>query len=710
MRKYIFLFVLTYVSISLFSQKQILTLDKAILGGRDLAPSSWSNIQWAKNENILYYSKKGAFIYKYDPAKNRTDSIPFISSVNPKLKALSAEELKTVTAFNLTADGKISFNSGSKNILMDMKSGTLKIGMNTPAKGENIEANEISGQYAYTQDKALWIQNKEGNQTKVIQGNDSIVYGESVHRQEFGIEKGIFWSPKGNKIAFYRMDQSMVTKYPIFNLTNTPATIDNIYYPMAGTKSHHVTIGIYDLITSKITYLETGGDPEHYLTNICWSPDEKEIYIAEINRDQDHTTFNAYNPERGNKIRTLYDETSRQYSEPLTPYTFVPGSNTQLIAQSKRDGWNSLYLYIHEGELLRQLTKDIEVMNLNGFDAKNKFVYFQGILPNSIDLQSFQTELATGKTIQLSQGPGLHNTKQSFDGKYIFESTSSFGLNQTYSVMDTKSKKTTKLFTASEPLDNYNIGATKLDTLYANDGTKLFSRTIFPVDFDPNKKYPAIIYVYGGPHAQMIRNTRLAQAQLWMYTLANEGFIVYTLDNRGSSNRGIKFENVTHRNLGDLEMDDQMKGYDHVIKMGVADESKMGVMGWSYGGFMTISLMTRYPGKFKAAVAGGPVTDWSMYEIMYTERYMDTPQQNPEGYKKASTFNYIDNLSGPMLLIHGTSDDVVVWQQSLNYIQSCVSKGKQIDYFVYPGHKHNVLGKDRVHLIRKIADYFEEKL
>ncbi|MBK8844802.1 MAG: DPP IV N-terminal domain-containing protein [Saprospiraceae bacterium] len=216
MRKYIFLFVLTYVSISLFSQKQILTLDKAILGGRDLAPSSWSNIQWAKNENILYYSKKGAFIYKYDPAKNRTDSIPFISSVNPKLKALSAEELKTVTAFNLTADGKISFNSGSKNILMDMKSGTLKIGMNTPAKGENIEANEISGQYAYTQDKALWIQNKEGNQTKVIQGNDSIVYGESVHRQEFGIEKGIFWSPKGNKIAFYRMDQSMVTKYPIF--------------------------------------------------------------------------------------------------------------------------------------------------------------------------------------------------------------------------------------------------------------------------------------------------------------------------------------------------------------------------------------------------------------------------------------------------------------------------------------------------------------
>jgi len=709
--RYLFITLLLGLISSLsFTQKLDLTLEKAILGGKDLSPTSWSNIQWAKNENILYYSKKGAYIYKFDPAKNKTDSIPFITNVNPKLKELSAEELKTVAAFTLTSDNQLSFNTGGKNILMDMKSGALKFGMNAPGKGENIDANEVSGQFAYTQDKALMIQKKDGSLIKVIQGNDSIVYGESVHRQEFGIEKGIFWSPKGNKIAFYRMDQSMVTKYPIFNLTNTPATIDYIYYPMAGNKSHHVTVGIYDVNTAKITYLETGGDPEHYLTNICWSPDEKEIYIAEINRDQDHTTFNAYNPDRGNRIRTLYEETSRQYSEPLTPYTFIPGSNTNLIAQSKRDGWNSLYLFTHEGELVRQLTKDIEVSGINGFDDKNKYVYFQGILSNSIDVQSFRTELATGTTIQLSHGAGLHMTKQSFDGKYIFESSSSFGKNQTYSVMDSKSKKSNLLFTASEPLNNYNIGQTKLDTLYAGDGTKLFSRTIFPVNFDPNKKYPAIIYVYGGPHAQMIRNTRLAQAQLWMYTLANEGFIVYTLDNRGSSNRGIKFENCTHRNLGDLEMEDQMKGYDFLTSKPYIDAQRIGVHGWSYGGFMTMSLMTRYPGKFKAAVAGGPVTDWYMYEIMYTERYMDTPQQNPEGYRKASTFNYIDNLAGPMLLIHGTSDDVVVWQQSLNYIQSCVSKGKQIDYFVYPGHKHNVLGKDRVHLIRKIADYFESNL
>ncbi len=711
MCKYIFLFVLIITSSFLFSQKQTLTLEKALLSGnKELAPASWSNISWAKNENILYYSKKGPYIYKYNPKKNTTDSIPFVTLVNPGLKNLSVDELKNVSSFTLLDHDQLSFTSGGKNIIMDIKTQKLSMDDMAPDNVDNVDKNDISNRLSYTKDNGLWIQTPEGKQILIAQGNDSVVYGQSVHREEFGISKGTFWSPKGKMFAFYRMDQSMVTKYPVFSLTSTPATNKNIYYPMAGSKSHHVTLGIYNVSTGKTIYLETGGDPEHYLTNISWSPDEKEIYLAEINRDQDHSTFNAYNPERGNKIRTLYEETSRQYSEPLTSYTFVPASNNIFVTESKRDGWNSLYLYNTEGTLIRQLTKDIEVSTINGFDNKKKFVYFQGILPNSIDVQSFQTEIATSKTTQLTKGPGVHMTKQSFDGKYIFEAHTAFGTNLSYGVTDTKSQKSRKIFTSNEPLNDYNLGRTELDTLYANDGTRLFARTIFPSNFDETKKYPVMIYVYGGPHAQMIRNSRFAQSQLWMYTMANEGFIVFTLDNRGSSNRGMVFENKVHRNLGDLEMEDQMKGYDHLLTQKYVDPKRIGVHGWSYGGFMTISMMTRYPGKFYAAVAGGPVTDWAMYEIMYTERYMDTPQQNPDGYKKANTFNYIDNLAGPMLLIHGTSDDVVVWQQSLNYIQSCVSKGKQIDYFVYPGHKHNVLGKDRVHLIRKIINYFESNL
>ena len=502
----------------------------------------------------------------------------------------------------------------------------------------------------------------------------------------------------------------MVEKYPIPDWSVTPAKVNDIYYPMAGRKSHHVTVGIFDLKTEKTIYLETGGDPEHYLTNICWAPDESEIYIAEINRDQNHTTFNAYNPDRGNKIRTLYEEQSLQYTEPLVPFTFVPGQNDLFIAQSKRDGWNSLYLYTHEGELVRKLTKGIEVTGLLGFDKKNKTAYFQGILPNSIDGQYFSCDLATAKVTQHTNTPGQHTAIISYDGKYAFETNNALHSNISYTCRELGKNKVRTLHTLAEPLDNYNLGNIKLDTLYSADGDKLFTRTIFPYNFDPAKKYPVVIYVYGGPHAQMISNSRNAQAPLWMFTMANEGFIIFTLDNRGSSNRGMEFEKVIHRNLGNSEIQDQMVGYEFIKNKPYVDAAHIGVHGWSFGGFMTISLMTRQPGKFYAAVAGGPVTDWNMYEVMYGERYMDTPQQNPEGYKQASTFTYIDQLQGPLLIIHGALDDVVVWQQSMKYIDTCIKKGKQVDYFVYPGHKHNVLGKDRVHLIRKVIDYFEQHL
>ena len=691
-----------------FSQKKELTLDKAILGGRDLAPTSWSNVQWAPKNNILYYSKRGGnYIYSYNPSKNNTDSIDLVSTVNPVLKASGLDELKSVPFFTVsdlnvfeftTGDQKVSFQTNSKQLTKVF----------TPAKDLNLlDVAPKGNSLAYVKDQALFVRLDGGSDIMVAQGNDSIVYGESVHRQEFGIDKGTFWSPTGEKLAFYRMDQSMVKKYPIPIWSVTPAKVNYIYYPMAGQKSHHVTLGIYDLASRKITYLDTGGDPEHYLTNICWSPDGNEVYIAEINRDQNHTTFNAYNPVRGNKIRTLYEEQSLQYTEPLVPYTFVPQQNSLLIAQSKRDGWNSLYLYTHEGELVRQLTRGIEVTDILGFDNKNKKVFFQGILPNSIDLQYFQSELSTGKVTQFSNIPGLHNAKISFDGKYAFESNSALNNNSTYICRNLSKNTGRTLLSIQDPIHDYNIGQTILDTLYADDGTRLFARTILPYNFDASKKYPVVIYVYGGPHAQMIRNGRLAQAPLWMYTMANEGFILFTVDNRGSSNRGIDFEKVTHRSLGSTEIDDQMVGYRYIQGKPFVDANKIGVHGWSFGGFMTISMMTRQPDKFYAAVAGGPVTDWNMYEIMYTERYMDTPEQNPDGYKTASTFSYIDQLHGPLLLIHGSEDDVVIWQQSINYIESCVKKGKQVNYFVYPGHKHNVLGKDRIHLIRKVIDYFK---
>jgi dipeptidyl-peptidase-4 len=266
------------------------------------------------------------------------------------------------------------------------------------------------------------------------------------------------------------------------------------------------------------------------------------------------------------------------------------------------------------------------------------------------------------------------------------------------------------LLNAEDPLKNHFIGNIELGKITGHDGTALNYRLIKPTAFDPSKKYPVLVYVYNGPHVQLVNNGYLAGGSLWMNYFAERGYLVFTIDGRGSANRGKKFEQAIHRQLGNAEMEDQLAGVEWLRKQPFVDEGKMAIHGWSFGGFMTTSLMLRQPGVFKCGIAGGPVLDWSLYEVMYTERYMDTPQENPEGYKENNLSNYVKNLSGPLLMIHGTDDDVVVMQHNMRFLKTCITNNIPIDFFAYPGHAHNVRGKDRVHLMHKILDYVEHEL
>jgi dipeptidyl-peptidase-4 len=277
-------------------------------------------------------------------------------------------------------------------------------------------------------------------------------------------------------------------------------------------------------------------------------------------------------------------------------------------------------------------------------------------------------------------------------------------------LLDAQGKAMKTLLDAPNPLQDYKLGQIKLFSLKNKEGIELNARMILPPDFDAHKKYPVIVYVYGGPHGQMITNSFLRGWPLWYQYMAERGYIIFTLDNRGTNNRGLAFEQAIYQHLGTKEVEDQMVGVNYLKKQSFVDSTRIGVHGWSYGGFMTISLMTRRPGVFKVAVAGGPVIDWRYYEVMYGERYMDTPQKNPEGYEEASLLNYVKNLQGKLLIIHGTVDPVVVWQNSLLYLRKAIDLQKQVDYFVYPGDEHNMHGKDRVHLYQKITDYFMENL
>ncbi|MDP4291293.1 MAG: prolyl oligopeptidase family serine peptidase, partial [Bacteroidota bacterium] len=351
------------------------------------------------------------------------------------------------------------------------------------------------------------------------------------------------------------------------------------------------------------------------------------------------------------------------------------------------------------------------VTAVNGFDQTERHLYYTSTEASPIQRQLYELDLKSGKTIRLTTLHGTHNAMVSADGHYALDVLSSTDIARRYDLIDaTNGKAIRTLQEDINPMKEVQHGETTLGTLKSKDGSDLYYRLVKPADFDPAKKYPVIFYVYGGPHEQLVTDTWLGGSNAWFQLLAAKGYIIFTLDNHGTSNRGFAFESVIHRHLGTIEVEDQMIGVDFLKTLPYVDAGRMAVDGWSYGGFMTLSLMLKHPGVFKVATAGGPVIDWKWYEVMYGERYMDTPQENPEGYNDASLLNYVQNLKGRLMIIHDTKDATVVWQNSLAFIKKCVDKGVQVDYFVYPGHEHNVIGPDRLHLFHKLFQYYQDHL
>lgn len=577
---------------------------------------------------------------------------------------------------------------------------------------------------AVVNDDNLWIYDKSGSTQLTHDGGKGIVYGQTVHRSEFGITKGLFWSPKGNKLAFYRKDERRVKDYPIFDITERPNKTVTFKYPMAGDSSHTVTVGIYDTRKKdSILYLKTEGPYDQYLTNITWSPDEKSIYIAWVNREQNAMELRRYDANTGLLDSVLFTEAHEKYVEPENGPAFIPGSNESFIWQSERDEYNHLYVYDKSG--LRQLTKGSWIVtDFLGFDKSGKYALvnstLDGLRGNALERTPLLVDIQNGEIFEMSTGFGVNTpTWHKSTGQMIIEFSNLNTPNNQYlidvdafisNIKKTVEVKATLLEEIQNPVSNFEIGLISLSSI-KNEGVDLYTRTYYPVDFNPKKKYPAVVYVYGGPHAQMIQNKWLGGGNLWMAYMASKGYIVFTLDNRGSANRGLNFENEIHRQLGEVEMRDQLAGIAHLKSLPFVDTSRIGIHGWSFGGFMTTSLMTRHPHVFKAGVAGGPVIDWKYYEIMYTERYMDKPEENPDGYAKNSLLQYAPKLKNRLLMIHGADDDVVVWQHSLMFLEKSIkASNENLDYYVYPGHKHNVIGRDRLHLYKKVSQYFFDHL
>ena len=706
--KRLFLQLFIFISFASIAQLKELTLkDAVMLQGRSLAPDRITNFQWIPNTSTYsFVSKNWQTLFKSDVKSKEEVELANIADVNKSCGI----EFTGFVGLEWINEHEFFLNNGSIYIRFDLTSKTGKIVQKLDEKAENSLFHSASNQIAYTLENNIYLQTAEGKQVQVTGNSDkNIVSGQTIARNEFGISQGLFWSPNGQILAFYQKDESNVHDYPLLDINATPGELVSIKYPMAGQGSERPKVGLYNLNLGTTIFISPRGEADSYLTNFCFTPDNKYVMIAEVNRGQNHYWLNIYDATNGTFVKTILEEQNEKWVEPEHEAFFPNSNSNNFIWISEKSGFNNLYYYDFVSGLNSTLTNhNFVVKEIIGASKDGKTVYYKATGDNAMNTLIYAFDLKKLKSTLLTSEEGTHHAIFSADGLHFYDAFSSGTIAHLAQINSINGKQAKLLLNNKDKLSEYKIGTTEIGTLTGKDGSNLYYRMIKPSNFDASKKYPVLVYVYGGPHAQMVTNSWLNGANLWMHWMAEQGYIIFTLDNRGSGERGFAFESQIHRQLGNVEMEDQLTGGDFLKSQKYVDANRLAVHGWSFGGFMTTSLMLRQAGVFNVGVAGGPVTDWKWYEVMYGERYMDQPFENPKGYEQASLLNYTANLKGNLLLIHGTIDDVVVMQHNYALVKKFVDSGVQMDFFPYPMHKHNVSGKDRVHLMEKVLNYVIE--
>ena len=545
-----------------------------------------------------------------------------------------------------------------------------------------------------------------------------------VYEEEFGFAQGFFWSPDSKQIAFYTFDESQVPEYDMQEWGSLYPKEYRFKYPKAGEKNSLVSVSTYDVASARTTKMDVGPEPDQYIPRVQWTQVPNTLSIQRLNRLQNKLEILHADAATG-KTQVVLTDTNPAYVEINDDLNYLPGGK-QFLFTSEKDGYQHLYLHDMSGREVRQLTKgDWEISAINGFDPKTGFVYYTSTEGSALQRHLYRINLqGTGKRRISEASNGTDVVNMSPDTKYFLNNHSSAGVPAVVSLRDGATGKLVKTLEDNaklrQTLTQYNLGKLEFLTFKTSEGVELNAWMMKPTNFDPAKKYPVLMHVYGGPSfgsgstQTVLDNAGGGTAftnYLWHQMLAEQGYIVVSVENRGTSGRGAAFRKATYANLGKLETIDQGEGAKYLATLPFVDKARIGIWGWSYGGYMTSLAMTKNPDLFKMGIAVAPVTNWRYYDTVYTERYLKTPQENPGGYDDNSPVQFAQNLKGKFLLVHGTGDDNVHFQNSIAFVDALIKANKDYQTLYYPNRNHGIAGGNtRLHLYRQMTNFVLQNL
>jgi len=545
---------------------------------------------------------------------------------------------------------------------------------------------------------------------------NSIINGSAdwVYEEEFSIAKAFEWSPDGNKIAFLRFDESEVKEFTmtLYNRDLYPE-YKTFKYPKVGEKNAIVSVHIFDIRTGKTTEVKTGSEHDMYFPRIKWTLDANKLCIFKMNRHQNELELLLADATSG-KTSVMLKEMNKYYIDITDDMTFLEDGKC-FIWTSEKDGFNHIYMYELDGKLKRQLTKgNFDVTRFYGVDEKRKTIYYQAAEESPLERQSYSISFKGKKKKKITPEIGTNRTQWSSNFDYFVNTHSTLNSPATYTVYENSGKEIRVIednAAMRTTQQNYSWNNFEFFNVPIEGGEKLNGWMLKPADFDPDKKYPVFMYVYGGPGSQTVTDSWGGFNNWWYQMLAQNGYIVVSVDNRGSGARGQEFKKITYLELGKYETMDQISAAKYLGNQSYIDAERIGIFGWSYGGYMSSLCLFKGADVFKSAIAVAPVTNWKWYDTIYTERYMRTEKENESGYKDNSPVNFTDLMKGKYLLVHGVADDNVHFQNTAEMVNALIRSNKQFDTYFYPNRNHGIFGgTTRLHLYNKMTDFIYENL